>query len=124
MENIIQINIYYNENNFIYNNQIDSMFFENIILSLLNPFFEEENDVFDEYTNEKNQNIKLDLSNKILLENIKGESCTICISDFEKGEKITELECKHILHTECISEWVKYKSECPVCRSFVKTIKT
>ena len=47
-----------------------------------------------------------------------------CISDFEKGEKITELECKHILHTECISEWVKYKSECPVCRSFVKTIKT
>jgi len=34
------------------------------------------------------------------------------------------LTCKHILHTECISEWVKYKSECPICRAEIPTTFT
>lgn len=73
-------------------------------------------------TQEKKPHIKLDINESIATEQLKNENCTICVTNFEVGEKITELECKHILHTNCISEWVKYKSECPVCRHSVKTI--
>lgn len=75
-------------------------------------------------TQEKKPNVKLDLEGKIATDKSKGDNCTICVSDIEEGDKITELECNHVLHTECISEWVKYKSECPVCRHDIKTTDT
>ena len=46
-------------------------------------------------------------------------SCSICQSDFEKKNMVSKLECSHIFHTECISEWVRYKSECPNCKANV-----
>ena len=77
----------------------------------------------DHYTQEKKPNIKLDtsLEGKLATESHTNENCSICVSKFEVEERITELECKHIFHTNCVSEWVKYKSECPVCRGPVKT---
>lgn len=47
------------------------------------------------------------------------DSCTICRDSFTDGTKISELNCEHIFHPECISEWMKYKQVCPVCRSNV-----
>lgn len=73
-------------------------------------------------TQEKKPHIKLDINEGTATEKLKNEKCTICVTDFEVGDKITELECKHVLHTNCIAEWVKYKSECPICRHPVKTI--
>jgi hypothetical protein len=73
-------------------------------------------------TQEKKPHIKLGIASKIADESMKNESCTICVSKFDVGENITELECKHTLHTDCIAEWVKYKSECPVCRQDIQTI--
>ena len=75
-------------------------------------------------TQEKKPNIKLDIKCQRALPEHKNELCSICKESFEIDEKITSLECKHILHTECIAEWVKYKSECPVCRGVIKTIDT
>jgi hypothetical protein len=49
------------------------------------------------------------------------ETCTICMSQFELGEKLVKTKCKHLFHRDCLAEWVKYKSECPVCRENVKT---
>jgi predicted nucleic acid-binding Zn ribbon protein len=72
-------------------------------------------------TYEKKPNVKLDIECKSAPNTLKDENCTICVSEIEEGEQITELECKHILHTSCITEWVKYKSECPVCRHAIKT---
>lgn len=73
-------------------------------------------------TQEKKPDVKLDIDCSVATDKLKDEKCTICVTAFEIGEKITELECKHVLHTECIAEWVKYKSECPICRHSVKTI--
>lgn len=72
-------------------------------------------------TQEKKPNVKLEIGSRVADDKTKEENCTICVSSIEEGEEITELECKHVLHTSCISEWVKYKSECPVCRHVVKT---
>ena len=73
-------------------------------------------------TQEKKPNIKLCIEGCIVNNDMKDENCTICVTKYQIGENITELTCKHIFHTECISEWVKYKSECPVCRQSIDTI--
>ncbi|PIA64475.1 hypothetical protein AQUCO_00100154v1 [Aquilegia coerulea] len=45
-----------------------------------------------------------------------GEVCTICLDDMEEGDEARTIECKHTFHTNCISEWVKQKATCPLCR--------
>lgn len=75
-------------------------------------------------TQEKKPNIKLNIENQQALPEHKSEQCAICKENFEVEDNITHLECRHILHTDCISEWVQYKSECPVCRGEIKTIDT
>ena len=53
-----------------------------------------------------------------LTDTIKFENkcCTICIVDFENDDMISITNCNHIYHTDCIKEWGKYKTECPICR--------
>lgn len=79
----------------------------------------------DQYkTQEKKPDVELCVEGELATKDHLDKSCVICKSDFELDEKITVLECKHILHTECISEWVKYKSECPTCRAKIHTTFT
>ena len=75
-------------------------------------------------TQEKKPDVELCVEGELATKDHLDKSCVICISDFELDEKITVLKCKHILHTECISEWVKYKSECPTCREKIHTTFT
>ena len=80
-------------------------------------------------------------SNKKIL----ADNCAICLEEFNnnnskksaelneendsiKGIKlnvnetndITTLECGHQFHTTCISEWLKQRDNCPLCRQAVK----
>ena len=45
-------------------------------------------------------------------------SCSICIDDFEPGEKIRLLpRCGHAFHTDCILPWLTERSgSCPLCK--------
>ena len=45
--------------------------------------------------------------------------CLICLSDFAEGDKLTTLPCIHTFHTDCISEWLRRKHSCPVCKETV-----
>ena len=51
----------------------------------------------------------------------ENESCSICLEDFKEGDgkPIAELNCNsnHIFHLDCLSEWVKTKDVCPMCRA-------
>lgn len=79
----------------------------------------------DQYkTQEKKPYVELCVEGELATKDHLDKSCVICKLDFELDEKITVLECKHIFHTECISEWVKYKSECPICRAKIHTTFT
>ena len=79
----------------------------------------------DQYkTQEKKPDVELCVEGELATKDHLDKSCVICKSDFELDEKITVLECKHIFHTECISEWIKYKSECPTCRAKIHTTFT
>jgi len=46
------------------------------------------------------------------------QSCAICMCDFDKDAQVTPLPCniQHYFHAECVSEWMKTKTECPLCR--------
>jgi len=43
------------------------------------------------------------------------ESCAVCLSDFEAGEKLRKLPCDHLFHLECIDTWLKRNKVCPLC---------
>merc|ERR1712232_46947 len=47
--------------------------------------------------------------------------CSICIEDFEPGEKLRILPlCGHVFHTECIMPWLTERSgSCPLCKQLV-----
>ncbi|KAK9272667.1 hypothetical protein L1049_003043 [Liquidambar formosana] len=44
--------------------------------------------------------------------------CTVCLSKFEEGEEIRELQCNHTFHKDCLDRWLQqdYYANCPLCR--------
>jgi ATP-dependent exoDNAse (exonuclease V) alpha subunit len=46
------------------------------------------------------------------------ESCCICLETL--SGMVTELVCKHVYHTTCITEWIKTSKTCPLCRAITK----
>ncbi|KAE8703095.1 E3 ubiquitin ligase BIG BROTHER-related [Hibiscus syriacus] len=45
--------------------------------------------------------------------------CVICLVDYEEGDSLTVLSCKHSYHPECINNWLKINKVCPVCSAEV-----
>ncbi|KAE9610276.1 putative transcription factor C2H2 family [Lupinus albus] len=46
--------------------------------------------------------------------------CMVCLTDFEEGDKVRTLECKHTFHKDCLDNWLqKYCATCPLCRNKV-----
>lgn len=52
------------------------------------------------------------------------EECIICTEQFKEDSEVCELGCneRHIFHANCITEWMKTSTTCPVCRMPVKDI--
>ncbi|XP_077107604.1 uncharacterized protein LOC143765135 [Ranitomeya variabilis] len=47
----------------------------------------------------------------------ESQSCVICITGYEIGEQVTELQCNHRFHQNCISTWLQSSPHCPLCRT-------
>ncbi|RZC49259.1 hypothetical protein C5167_017678 [Papaver somniferum] len=46
--------------------------------------------------------------------------CSVCLSKFEEGVVIRELQCSHFFHKECVDKWLQQDSPtCPMCRKTV-----
>lgn len=52
-------------------------------------------------------------------QNGSNDSCVICRLDYEDGETLTLLSCKHSYHSDCINNWLKINKVCPVCSTEV-----
>ncbi|KAK9715380.1 hypothetical protein RND81_06G161300 [Saponaria officinalis] len=49
-----------------------------------------------------------------------GLQCSVCLTEFEEIEILRLLpKCKHGFHMECIDQWLKIHSSCPLCREKV-----
>lgn len=47
----------------------------------------------------------------------KYDPCAICIEDYEVGDHIRELPCRHFFHSHCIDPWFRdVHGICPVCK--------
>ena len=55
------------------------------------------------------------------------DKCVICLDRFTKGEQVTRLICRHVLHEQCLTEYlVKSKKDdppCPECRGTTRNPK-
>ncbi|XP_022877162.1 E3 ubiquitin ligase BIG BROTHER-related-like isoform X2 [Olea europaea var. sylvestris] len=47
------------------------------------------------------------------------DSCVICRLEYEDGDTLTVLSCKHFYHPECINNWLRINKVCPVCSAEV-----
>ena len=105
------------------------------IQTTFNPFVDHINPVFD-YSNNSWENILRNsfiqrnpykkVTTDAAIENIKKvkfnnsfeqKECPITMMEFEEGEEISELPCKHVFNTQAINRWLKEENyKCPVCR--------
>ncbi|CAL8994502.1 unnamed protein product [Prunus brigantina] len=51
----------------------------------------------------------------------EGESCSVCMDEFEGGTNVACMPCSHVFHSECIVNWLRQSHYCPVCRFEVPT---
>ena len=55
---------------------------------------------------------------------VEGTDCSVCLSEFEDGEKLRLLpKCNHAFHLPCIDTWLKSHSSCPLCRFDIGSAK-
>eukprot|EP00252_Welwitschia_mirabilis_P010074 TRINITY_DN2317_c0_g1_i1.p1 TRINITY_DN2317_c0_g1~~TRINITY_DN2317_c0_g1_i1.p1 ORF type:complete len:283 (-),score=75.59 TRINITY_DN2317_c0_g1_i1:261-1109(-) len=47
------------------------------------------------------------------------EQCVICRLEYEGGDLMINLPCKHHYHSECIRDWLKINKVCPICNKEV-----
>ena len=40
----------------------------------------------------------------------------MCLMEFEDGEDIVRLSCRHMYHPPCIQQWLQRSTKCPSCR--------
>jgi hypothetical protein len=53
--------------------------------------------------------------------NIEQADCTVCLTDFQDGDRVRLLQCSHVFHTACIDEWLGRDAHCPLCRHSLRS---
>jgi hypothetical protein len=41
--------------------------------------------------------------------------CSICLGDYEEGETLCLLPCRHTYHDDCLNVWISAHAKCPLC---------
>ena len=85
------------------------------------PALNNELELFDNELIKKRKNgLKQEDIDKIfefIYEKKKNENiCSICIEDFQTGDLIKVLPCKHNFHTNCVNLWLLKNNSCPNCK--------
>jgi hypothetical protein len=72
----------------------------------------------------RNADVTIDAQSHPYRESQEPKDCPICQVQLRSNDQVITLDCAHIYHVQCISEWVKYKDECPLCRTSIQVLET
>ncbi|KAI8789753.1 RING finger protein 24 [Biomphalaria glabrata] len=50
----------------------------------------------------------------------QNDTCSVCLEEFKKGEKIAVCTCRHGFHSKCLEQWLEHKNNCPLCKAPVR----
>ena len=53
---------------------------------------------------------------RTVAEGMAEETCSICLSAQEPGERLRVMPCGHTHHAACLERWLQTSRKCPVCR--------
>lgn len=45
------------------------------------------------------------------------ETCSVCLEDFSKGDRIATCSCRHVFHSRCLTQWLQCRNNCPLCKA-------
>jgi hypothetical protein len=48
-----------------------------------------------------------------------GSTCSICLEEIKHKSPVKVLQCLHIFHSKCITEWYLSKASCPLCKHLI-----
>jgi hypothetical protein len=48
-------------------------------------------------------------------------TCSICLCEYEDGDRLVRLPCSHIYHDACVSSWTTNHVRCPLCNFDLET---
>ncbi|KAK2967032.1 hypothetical protein RJ640_003388 [Escallonia rubra] len=58
----------------------------------------------------------------VLEDNCTSTTCAICLEDYNVGEKLRILPCRHKFHAVCVDAWLtSWRTFCPVCKRDART---
>ena len=43
-------------------------------------------------------------------------TCSICLNEFQAGDMVRKLVCRHYFHHDCIKMWIVRQTKCPNCK--------
>ena len=44
-------------------------------------------------------------------------SCSICLAPLQTGDRVGDLECRHVFHVDCLKTWLPRRNTCPLCQA-------
>ena len=65
----------------------------------------------------RNNNIVLDIHSHKCTVSEMSKECAVCLEKIKEGDTVSTIDCAHTFHYACITQWGKYKQECPLCRT-------
>ena len=112
-------------------------FLIDFVLNLLNLEYEEEeietilnyimNNDTNRYGSPPASKTEIEKLNKYILTKEKLDNlgieniCSVCKEEFQIGNEMLDLPCKHYFHKDCLMPWLNQHDSCPICRFELKT---
>lgn len=53
--------------------------------------------------------------------NQPNDKCSICLEEYNEGDRVSYLQCSHNYHENCINRSFQLSPRCPICRQDIRT---
>lgn len=47
------------------------------------------------------------------------KSCVVCMAEYLEEDTLIKLPCEHHFHAKCVTDWLRNRATCPICRKAV-----